>query len=162
MLYWISNSKCKIFPTCSRASADKLKKAQTPIFKTGFLCRLVDMFFSPVWDFFEQEKKKEYIWCLYFSLLLWNWEYQETTLEWLENICTKFWLREKAFVLVQKEIGQVKNTSEGQQQAFGKALYVSCRRYVEEKNEKLDKFCYCWHALIEGKTSQRYNEINQK
>lgn len=60
MLYWISNSKCKIFLTCSRASADKLKKAQTPIFKTGFLCRLVDMFFSPVylWDFFWARKKK--------------------------------------------------------------------------------------------------------
>lgn len=46
-----------------------------------------------------------------------------------------FW-EKKQFFLGQKKIGNMKNSSEGQQQAFGKALYISCIRYVEEENEK--------------------------
>lgn len=36
----------------------------------------------------------------------------------------------------------MKNTSEAQQQAFGKALYISRIRYVEEENEKVNKYYY--------------------
>lgn len=65
-----------------------------------------------------------------------------------------------------EKIDKGKNTSEGQQHTFGKALYISCRRYGEEENERVNRrgetslLSTC--LLLEGKPSQRYNETYQK
>lgn len=75
---------------------------------------------------------------MYFLLLFWNWKYQETKLELLKQVQSG----RKIISSCRKKVGHVKNTSEGQQQALGKALYIYCRRYVEKENEKVNKYYY--------------------
>lgn len=59
----------------------------------------------------------------------------------MKNICNKFslWGKESICSCAKEDIGKGENTSEGQQHAFGKALYISCRRYGEEENEKVNR-----------------------